>query len=185
MLLHGSTVSDFDGVSLSGGYPDFKTVLPDSKELESWWLTCPETTPIGQSDTSSSDKHVTLSEIPKLDIKDQGTYINTTVTITQLRLALFFVSISYLLNFCSQDNALYQACSTIKNERMCSKKVIKNTDGTYRYCFCFLKAIFLLKFYSCAKCSTDDTKFAWKILLHLHLSDFTDSIPATCFQVLL
>ena len=39
------------------------------------------------------------------------------------------------------------------------------------------------KSFSCSKCSTDDTNFVWKILLHLTLSDFTDSISATCFQV--
>eukprot|EP00092_Neocalanus_flemingeri_P017032 GFUD01018420.1.p1 GENE.GFUD01018420.1~~GFUD01018420.1.p1 ORF type:complete len:627 (+),score=162.12 GFUD01018420.1:60-1940(+) len=156
----GCRVSDFNGVSVSGGdiliNPDFDL----AHELKGWWdnegsnVATSSITVQGMRGGGGADQaSKMIGEVKQENLgygSDRGEYYSTTATIT----------------FFSKDKALYKACGDIMDGKECNKKVVENGDGTYR----------------CEKCAKDKNEFKWRIMLQMNMADATDNTWASCFQ---
>jgi len=156
----GCRVSDFCGVSVSGGdimvNPDFDL----ARELKDWWdnggsqaLTTSITLKEQMGGAGGDQANKMIGEVKHENLgygSDRGEYYSTTATIT----------------FFSKDKALYKACGEVTGGKECNKKVVENGDGTYR----------------CEKCARDKNEFKWRIMLQMNMADATDNTWASCFQ---
>jgi len=154
-------VSDFNGVSLSGGDILVNPDLDLAHELKGWWDnegSTQETTSItvagARGENSGSGGNVKMiGEVKQENLgynSDKGDYYSTIATIT----------------FFSKDKALYRACGEMLDGKECNKKVVDQGDGQYR----------------CEKCSKTKSEFKWRIILQLNMADASDNNWATCFQ---
>jgi len=154
-------VSDFNGVSLSGGDILINPDLDLAHELKGWWDnegSTQETTSITvagvRGDGSSAGGNMKMiGEVKQENLgynSDKGDYYSTIATIT----------------FFSKDKALYRACGEMSDGKECNKKVVDQGDGQYR----------------CEKCSKTKSDFKWRIILQLNMADASDNNWATCFQ---
>jgi len=157
----GARVSDYNGVTLSGGDIMVNPDLDLAHELKGWWDNegCrTQTTSITvqgvRSGGGGDQASKMIGEVKQENLghdSDRGEYYTTTATIT----------------FFSKDKALYKACGENTGDgRECNKKVVENGDGTYR----------------CEKCAKDKAEFKWRIMLQLNMADSTDNTWASCFQ---
>jgi len=158
IAVKGARISDFNGVSLSGGDMMINPDIDLAHELKGWWDnegSSTNTTSItvagqrgGQDQTNKM-----IGEVKQENLgygSDRGEYYSTTATIT----------------FFSKDKALYKACGEVTDGKECNKKVIENGDGTYR----------------CEKCMKEKNEFKWRIMLQMNMADSTDNTWASCFQ---
>jgi len=156
----GARVSDYNGVTLSGGDIMINPDLDLAHELKGWWDnegSRTQTTSItvqGMRSGGGGDQaSKMIGEVKQENLgqdSDRGEYYSTTATIT----------------FFSKDKALYKACGDTVDGRECNKKIVENGDGTYR----------------CEKCAKDKQEFKWRIMLQLNMADSTDNTWASCFQ---
>jgi replication factor A1 len=159
VAVKGVKVSDYNGVTLSGGDILINPDMDLAHELKGWWdndgstQTSASITVQGQRGGSDSGVAKTIGEIKQENLgygSDRGEYYSTTATIT----------------FFSKDKALYKACGKEVDGRQCNKKVVENGDGTYR----------------CEKCSEEKPNFVWRLMLQMNMADSTDNTWASCFQ---
>jgi len=152
-------VSDFNGVTLSGGDILINPDMDLAHELKGWWdnegssQSTSSITVQGMRSGGGDGTVKTIGEVKQENLgygSDKGEYYSTTATIT----------------FFSKDKALYKACGKDVDGRQCNKKVIENGDGTYR----------------CEKCSEEKPTFVWRLMLQMNLADPTDNTWASCFQ---
>eukprot|EP00090_Calanus_glacialis_P036968 TRINITY_DN6328_c0_g1_i1.p1 TRINITY_DN6328_c0_g1~~TRINITY_DN6328_c0_g1_i1.p1 ORF type:complete len:623 (-),score=183.87 TRINITY_DN6328_c0_g1_i1:129-1997(-) len=156
----GAKVSDFNGVTLSGGDILINPDMDLAHELKGWWdnegCSAKTNSITIQGQRGGQDRVTTtkmLGEVKQENLgsgNDRGEYYSTTATIT----------------FFSKDKALYKACGEEIDGKVCNKKVVESGDGTYR----------------CEKCARDKTTFKWRIMLQINMADATDNTWASCFQ---
>jgi len=156
-------VSDFNGVTLSGGDILVNPDMDMAHELKGWWDNegySQQSRSIsvagargGESGGGANVKMIGEVKMDNLGSEQggKGDYYNTVATVT----------------FFSKDKALYKACGKqIDEKNVCNKKVNDQGDGTYR----------------CEKCGESKPTFAWRIMLQLNMGDSSDNIWASCFQ---
>jgi len=157
-------VSDFNGVTLSGGDILVNPDMDMAHELKGWWDNegySQQSRSISVAGARGGDggaggANVKMIGEVKMDNLGseqggKGDYYNTVATVT----------------FFSKDKALYKACGKqIDEKNVCNKKVNDQGDGTYR----------------CEKCGESKPTFAWRIMLQLNMGDSSDNIWASCFQ---
>jgi len=153
-------VSDFNGVSLSGGDILVNPDLDLAHELKGWWDSegCQqEMASITVSGSRGSDgpggpaKIIGEVKQENLGHGERGDYYSVISTVT----------------FFSKDKALYKACGDMAADgKECNKKVVEQGDGTYR----------------CEKCMRNKSEFKWRIMLQLNMADCSDNVWASCFQ---
>lgn len=156
----GAKVSDFNGVTLSGGDILVNPDIEQAHELKGWWdnegSSAAVTTITVQGMRSGGGNDGVLKMIGEVKQEnlgygsDRGEYYGTTGIIT----------------FFSKDKALYRACGKETDGKQCNKKVIENGDDTYR----------------CEKCNEDKSNFTWRIMLQMNIADCTDNTWASAFQ---
>jgi len=155
----GVKVSDYNGVTLSGGDILINPDMDLAHELKGWWdnegssQSTSSITVQGMRSGGDGGVAKTLGEVKQENLgygSDKGEYYSTTATIT----------------FFSKDKALYKACGKDVDGRQCNKKVVENGDGTYR----------------CEKCSEEKPTFVWRLMLQMNMADATDNTWASCFQ---
>jgi len=156
----GARVSDFNGVTLSGGNILINPDMDLAHELKGWWENegCNSKTNsiTVQGQRSGQDRSPStkmIGEVKQENLgsgSDRGEYYSTTATVT----------------FFSKDKCLYKACGEEVDGKVCNKKVVEGGDGTYR----------------CEKCGKDKTTFKWRIMLQMNMADATDNTWASCFQ---
>ena len=156
----GAKVSDFNGVTLSGGDILVNPDLEQAHELKGWWdnegSSAAVTTITVQGMRSGGGNDGVLKMIGEVKQEnlgygsDRGEYYSTTGIIT----------------FFSKDKALYRACGKETDGKQCNKKVVENGDDTYR----------------CEKCNEDKSNFTWRIMLQMNIADCTDNTWASAFQ---
>jgi len=160
----GARVSDFNGITLSGGDILVNPELPQAHALLGWWdekgkrsTSFNSITVQGQRSGAGGGMDggamKTLADVKMENIgynSDRGDYYSTVAYVT----------------FFSKEKALYKACSNQVDGRECNKKVNENGDGTYR----------------CEKCAQDMDTFRWRLMLSMNLGDYSDTIWANCFQ---
>jgi len=156
-------VSDFNGVTLSGGDILVNPDMDMAHELKGWWDNegySQQSRSIsvagargGDGGSGANVKMIREVKMDNLGSEQggKGDYYNTVATVT----------------FFSKDKALYKACGKqIDEKNVCNKKVNDQGDGTYR----------------CEKCGESKPTFAWRIMLQLNMGDSSDNIWASCFQ---
>jgi len=157
-------VSDFNGVTLSGGDILVNPDMDMAHELKGWWDNegySQQSRSISVAGARGGDggagganvKMIGEVKMENLGLEQggKGDYYNTVATVT----------------FFSKDKALYKACGKqIDEKNVCNKKVNDQGDGTYR----------------CEKCGESKPAFAWRIMLQLNMGDSSDNIWASCFQ---
>jgi len=156
----GCRVSDFNGVTVSGGDIMVNPDLDLAHELKGWWdnegcsaATSSLTVQGMRSGGGGDSANKMIGEVKQENLgygSDRGEYYSTTATIT----------------FFSKDKALYKACGNTVDGKECNKKVIENGDGSYR----------------CEKCQQEKSEFKWRIMLQMNMADSTDNTWASCFQ---
>jgi len=159
VAVKGARVSDFSGVTLSGGDLLLNPDLTQSHELVSWWEN-------GGRDAATSSLSVqgqrgggadgsnmkTIGEVKTTRLgenNDRGEYYSAVATTT----------------FFNKEKALYKACKNQLDGKDCNKKVVETGDG-----------------YRCEKCNMDLDGFRWRMMLSFNIGDATDHTWATCFQ---
>ena len=157
----GVRVSDYNGVTLSGGNILINPDMDLAHELKGWWenegCSAKTSSITVQGQRSGQDRATTtkmIGEVKQENLgsgSDRGEYYSTTATVT----------------FFSKDKCLYKACGDEVDGKACNKKVVESGDGSYR----------------CEKCMKDKTAFKWRIMLQLSMADATDNTWASCFQV--
>jgi len=160
VAVKGCRVSDFNGVSLSGGDTMINPDLDIAHELKGWWdnegcnVATSSITVQGMRGGGGNEQVKMIGEVKHENLgygSDRGEYYSTMATIT----------------FFSKDKALYKSCGdSMGDGKECNKKVVENGDGTYR----------------CEKCAKDKSDFKWRIMLQMNLADSTDNTWASCFQ---
>jgi replication factor A1 len=142
----GARVSDFNGLTISGGDIWVNPDMGAAHELRGWWenegSTMATTSLTTQGGRGGRDNGVTkmIGEVKQENLgysAEKGEYYSVTATIT----------------FFSKDKALYKACGKDVDGRQCNKKVVENGDGTFR----------------CEKCGEDKPTFAWRLMLTVRL----------------
>jgi len=156
----GVRVSDYNGVTLSGGNILINPDMDLAHELKGWWenegCSAKTSSITVQGQRSGQDRATTtkmIGEVKQENLgsgSDRGEYYSTTATVT----------------FFSKDKCLYKACGDEVEGKACNKKVVESGDGSYR----------------CEKCMKDKTTFKWRIMLQLNMADATDNTWASCFQ---
>jgi len=158
VAVKGARISDFNGVSLSGGDMMINPDIDLAHELKGWWdnegssANTTSITVAGQRGGTDQTSKM-IGEVKQENLgygSDRGEYYSTTATIS----------------FFSKDKALYKACGEVTDGKECNKKVIENGDGTYR----------------CEKCMKEKSEFKWRIMLQMNMADSTDNTWASCFQ---
>jgi len=158
VAVKGARISDFNGVSLSGGDMMINPDIDLAHELKGWWdnegssVNTTSITVAGQRGGTDQTSKM-IGEVKQENLgygSDRGEYYSTTATIS----------------FFSKDKALYKACGEVTDGKECNKKVIENGDGTYR----------------CEKCMKEKSEFKWRIMLQMNMADSTDNTWASCFQ---
>jgi len=161
LAVKGARVSDFNGITLSGGDLLTNPDMPQGHEVKGWWdnegcnvstqsLTVQGMRPGGGGDGGNM---MTIGEVKATNLgkdSERGEYYSVVASVT----------------FFSKEKTLYKACTNQSDGRDCNKKVNDNGDGTYR----------------CEKCSKDNTDFRWRMMLSFNLGDATDNTWASCFQ---
>jgi len=157
----GCRVSDFNGVSLSGGDIMVNPDMDQAHELKGWWdneghnVATQSLTVVGQrSGMDGGGVTKMIGEVKQENLgygSDRGEYYGTSGTVT----------------FFSKDKALYKSCGKeVEAGKNCMKKVLEQGDGTYR----------------CEKCAEEKSTFQWRMMLQLNIADCTDNTWASCFQ---
>jgi len=161
IAVKGARVSDYNGVTLSGGDLLCNPEIEQTSTLKGWWNTKGRSTEFNSMTVAgqrsggmgSNDAFKSLGEVKAEQLGTQGErgdYYNTMATITYFQ----------------KDKALYKACPNQVDGRECNKKVTEGGDGSYR----------------CEKCSVNLDSFKWRLILSLNMGDYSDSIWASCFQ---
>jgi len=160
VAVKGAKVSDYNGVTLSGGTVLVNPDIDQSHKLKGWWETGGATSSINsltvqgqRSGGAETGSMKTLSEVKMENLggtSDRGEYYSCLASITYI----------------GKDKALYKACPNQCDGRDCNKKVQENGDGTYR----------------CEKCSMDLNNFKWRLILSFNMGDHSDSTWSNCFQ---
>jgi len=161
VAVKGAKVSDYNGVTLSGGDVLVNPDIDQSHKLKSWWkesgssASLSSLTVQGQRSGGGADagNMKSLSEVKMENLghnSDRGEYYSTVGTIS----------------FIGKDKALYKACPNQVDSRDCNKKVGENGDGSFR----------------CEKCNMDLNNFKWRLMLSINIGDFSDGVWGTCFQ---
>jgi len=160
LAVKGARVSDFNGVTLSGGDLLTNPDMPQGHEVKGWWdnegcnMATQSLTVQGmRSGGGDGGNMMTFGEVKATSLgtnSERGEYYSVVASVT----------------FFSKEKTLYKACTNQQDGRDCNKKVNENGDGTFR----------------CEKCAKDNTDFRWRMMLSFNLGDATDNTWASCFQ---
>merc|ERR1719187_322630 len=159
LAVKGARVSDFNGITLSGGDLITNPDMPEGHEMKGWWdnegcnMSTNSLTVQGQRAGGVDGANMkTFGEVKAEHLgqgAERGEYYSVIGTVT----------------FFSKEKSLYKACSNVMDGKDCNKKVMENGDG-----------------YRCEKCNKDMTDFRWRMMLSFNVGDATDHTWASCFQ---
>jgi len=162
IAVKGAKVSDFNGITLSGGDLMVNPALAEATKLRFWWDECGAVTNFtsltvqGQRSGAGGVDSASVKSLAEVNLEnlgynsDRGEYYSAIGTVT----------------YFTKDKSLYKACPNQVDGRECNKKMQENGDGTYR----------------CEKCSANLSNFKWRLLLSMNIGDYSDGVWATCFQ---
>ncbi|CCH62096.1 hypothetical protein TBLA_0G01500 [Henningerozyma blattae CBS 6284] len=163
VAIKGVRVTDFGGKSLSMGFSSTLTANPDISEAYSLkgWYDANRNNTTFTSYNSESGGPVSGEGLKKI--------ISQRITIAKAKNDNLgrsekgdFFSVKAAVSFLKVDNFAYPACST----EGCNKKVIEQTDGTWR----------------CEKCDVSFPSPKWRYMLTISIMDETDQIWLTLFN---
>ncbi|XP_070572382.1 replication protein A 70 kDa DNA-binding subunit-like [Ptychodera flava] len=155
IAIKGAKLSDYGGRSLSMLQSSVLQINPDiprAHHLKGWYDGVGQSKEIQsiseQRSGGASTNWKNLSEVRSnnLGMGEKPDYFTAKATVVFIR----------------KENCMYKACPSSE----CNKKVIENTDGTYR----------------CEKCNKEYPDFKYRLLLSANVVDFGDGQWATCFQ---
>jgi len=159
LAVKGARVSDFNGITLSGGDLLNNPDMPQGHEVKGWWdnegcnvATQSLTVQGMRSGGGDGGNMLSIGEVKATNLgsnSERGEYYSVIASVT----------------FFSKEKTLYKACTNQQDGKDCNKKVQENGD-TYR----------------CEKCAKDNTDFRWRMMLSFNLGDATDNSWASCFQ---
>jgi len=159
VAVKGARVSDFSGVTLSGGDLLLNPDIQQSHELVSWWenggsnvSTSSLSTQGGRGAVADGSNMKSIGEVKATRLgenSERGEYYSAIATTT----------------FFNKEKALYKACKNNVDGKDCNKKVVETGDG-----------------YRCEKCNMDLDGFRWRIMLSFNIGDATDHTWTNCFQ---
>lgn len=159
----GVRVTDFGGKSLSMGFTS--TMVPNPEVPEAYSLK-------GWYDTNGHSAHfASLKQDPGMGAPEANLvkFISQRITIARAQAEHLgrsekgdFFSVKAAISFLKVDNFAYPACS---NEN-CNKKVIEQSDGTWR----------------CEKCDTNNASPDWRYMLTISITDETGQMWLTLFN---
>jgi len=159
LAVKGARVSDFNGITLSGGDLLTNPDMPQGHEVKGWWdnegcnMSTQSLTVQGmRSGGGDGGNMMTFGEVKATKLgtnSERGEYYSVVASVT----------------FFSKEKTLYKACTNQQDGRDCNKKVTESGDG-----------------YRCEKCAKDNTDFRWRMMLSFNLGDATDNSWASCFQ---
>jgi len=163
LAIKGAKVSDYNGVTLSGGDVLLNPDMEPAMKLRSWWQEAGSTATFnsltvqgqrgGTGGAGGVDGLKSLAEVKLENLgynSDRGEYYSCLGTIT----------------YFTKDKSLYKACPNQVDGRDCNKKIQENGDGSYR----------------CEKCSMNLNNFKWRLLLSMNIGDYSEGVWGTCFQ---
>jgi len=167
MAFKGVKVSDFNGKSLSLLSSGSMTMDPDIQEahkLKGWYDSQGRTENFSTHSNFTSagaaggrqEPNKTVSQVrdEQLGMNDpeKGDYFSLKATVVYIK----------------QDNFAYPACLGEQSEKgdKCSKKVIQDTDGTWR----------------CERCNINNPRPLYRYLLSLNVNDHTGQLWLSCFD---
>lgn len=163
VAVKGVRVSDFGGKSLTMGFNS--TLIPNPEVPEAYALK-------GWYDTTGRNSEFTSlkQEVGSgAGSGDSTKFIAQRITILKAQNENLgrsekgdYFSIKAAINFLKVDNFAYPACS---NEN-CNKKVIENSDGTWR----------------CERCDTNNAAPEWRYMLTISVLDETNQLWLTLFN---
>lgn len=155
----GAKVSDFNGRSLSllsSGSMIVDPDIPEAHKLKGWYDV--------QGRNENFASHTNMGSAGAA-----GGRVDATKTIAQIRdeglgmsEAPDYFSVKATIVYIKNDNFSYPACSS----EGCSKKVVENSDGTWR----------------CEKCQVDHPKPNHRYIMQLSVTDHTGQLYLSCFD---
>ncbi|XP_077995287.1 replication protein A 70 kDa DNA-binding subunit-like isoform X2 [Glandiceps talaboti] len=156
LAVKGARLSDFGGRSLSllqSSVLQINPDIPKAHHLRGWYdgVGCSkETQSISEQRSggggSTNWKNLMEVKTQNLGYGEKPDYFTSKATVI----------------FIKKENSMYKACPSAE----CNKKVIENTDGSYR----------------CEKCNKEYQDFKYRLLLSANVVDFADGQWVTCFQ---
>jgi len=159
LAVKGARVSDFNGITLSGGDLLSNPDMPQGHEVKGWWdnegcnvATQSLTVQGMRSGGGDGGNMLSIGEVKATNLgsnSERGEYYSVIASVT----------------FFSKEKTLYKACTNQQDGKDCNKKVQENGDS-----------------YRCEKCAKDNTDFRWRMMLSFNLGDATDNSWASCFQ---
>jgi len=159
LAVKGARVSDFNGITLSGGDLLNNPDMPQGHEVKGWWdnegcnvATQSLTVQGMRSGGGDGGNMLSIGEVKATNLgsnSERGEYYSVIASVT----------------FFSKEKTLYKACTNQQDGKDCNKKVQENGDS-----------------YRCEKCAKDNTDFRWRMMLSFNLGDATDNSWASCFQ---
>ncbi|KAH7284321.1 hypothetical protein KP509_34G049100 [Ceratopteris richardii] len=160
LAVKGGRISEFDGksigtVSCTQLFIDPK--LPQALDARAWF--------------DQGGKNTVAKSISKESAYSHR--INMRKTITQIKDEQLghadkpdWIAVRVTISFIKTDNFYYTACPLPAGDRQCNKKVVKNTEGTWR----------------CDRCDKPVTDCDYRYLLSLQVQDYTGVNWVTAFQ---
>lgn len=168
VAVKGAKVSDYNGVSLSALSSSVIQVNPDmpqSHALKGWFDT--EGSNMDTTSLTQAGGNKAMGDYGSgSNLKVLGEVKDDQLGMDPSGKADYYTTVAYVTHF-MKDKALYKACSRTVDSKSCNKKVVDLNNGEFR----------------CEKCQATSSDFNWRLIVNMSLTDMTDQVWATCFQV--